>query len=297
MKFSIGLFAAVSAVDPEFELPEICDDYAAASENFVNCWKPSGHFLGDRSMYYNGTIDYYLQMNNGGECGFQYIDTNLSLVNKTCTFTPADVDNGSYDVGNAIFVAKGADAGPHDIVGFDITGDFNYVQKWDVTFNYSRDFNEKLDRYVDELNYANQHNSTQPEPFTYDRTYDCINDILSFSPPTVENCQDNGEPYKGYAIMFTNQHAGDKNNNYAIANYHKGIGTGHVFTVSINKPCQNWGFTEHDSNQATIQMVIQDENECVFTVTVGANHGAQFFYFQGSVDEGVIDFFDDVIIA
>ena len=293
MKFSIGLFAAVSAVDPEFELPEICDDYAAASENFVNCWKPSGHFLGDRSMYYNGTIDYYLQMNNGGECGFQYIDTDLSLVNKTCEFTPAFDNN--YVVGNAVFVPKGASATPgvQEIVGLDMTGDFNYVQKWDVLFNWEQDFNEKLGIYVDAVKAANENNSTQPEPFSYDRTYACAAEIGAFNPPTEFNCRDNGAPYADYAIMITNQHAGDKNNNYAIANYG---GEGSAFTVQITgKSCQKWGFTPHDPNQATISFV-QTENDCIFNVLID-NAAAQLFYFQGSVDEGVIDFFNDVTIA
>ena len=298
MKLSIGLFAAVSAVgtdDPAFERPAICNEYDGTfvnSDNIVNCWSPSGHFASVHND--NGTEVSYYQTNDGGECGFQYIDTELSLVNKTCTFVPADVD-GSYDIGNAVFVAKGPNAAPNEIVGFDITGDFNYVQKWDVQFNFADEFNQELNDYIDAVDYANKNNSTQPEPFSFDKTYACANEIENLTPPS--NCQDNGRPYQGYAIMFTNQHAGDKNNNYAIANYHQGIGTNHVFSVSINKPCQQWGFTEHDPNQGTIQMLVQDANECMFTVTVGENHGAQLFYFQGSIDEGVIDFFNDVTIA
>merc|ERR1712187_814980 len=124
--------------------------------------------------------------------------------------------------------------------------------------------------------------TTQPDPFTYERVYDCYPETAGFVAPSDRNCDDLGAPYSDYAIMFTNQQAEDPNNNYAIANYHKGIGTDHVFTVKINKPCQNWGFTEHDSSQATIQMVVQDSSECIFTVTVGVNHGARLFYFQGS---------------
>ena len=287
MKLSIGLFAAVSAVDSEFELPATCSDYAGVSTNFVNCWKPSGHFGTE-----NGTAG-FVQQNDGGECGFQYIDTGLSLVNKTCGFNPAFTDN--YTVGNGVFVAKGA-TNANQIVGLEITGDFNYAQKWDVTFDWTQDFNEKLDAYVAAVDEANKQNTTQPEPFTYERVYDCYPETAGFVAPSDRNCQDLGAPYADYAIMFTNQQAEDPNNNYAIANYHKGIGTGHVFTVSINKSCEKWGFTAHDPNQATIQ-VVEFLNECIFTVTVGENHGARLFYFQGSVDDGVIDFINDVTIA
>jgi len=291
MKLSIGLFAAASAVgtdDPAFETPSpLCDAYVAKSENYVNCWSPSGHFGTE-----NGTVG-FVQQNEGGECGFQYIDTEYSIVNKTCSFTPAFDDN--YTVGNAVFVAKG-DSFYNQIVGFDITGDFNFVQKWDVTFNWTQDFNDKLDAYVAAVDEANKQNTTLPEPFTYERVYDCYPETAGFVAPSDRNCDDLGAPYSDYAIMFTNQQAEDPNNNYAIANYHQGIGTGHVFTVSINKSCEKWGFTAHDPNQATIQ-VVKFLNECIFTVTVGENHGARLFYFQGSVDDGVIDFINDVTIA
>ena len=294
MKLSIGLFAAVSAVDPEFELPKICGDYAAISPYFVNCWSPSGHFA-SQAEGLNGTehSDWFFQTNEGGECGFQYIDTDLSLVNKTCEFTPAFDNN--YVVGNAVFVPKGASATPgvQEIVGFDITGDFNYVQKWDVLFNWEQDFNLKLGKYIAEVEEANKNNGTEPEPFSYDRTYGCAAEIGAFNPPTFSNCIDSGAPYADYAIMITNQHAGDKNNNYAIANYG---GEGDVFTVTIkDKTCSTWGFTAHDANQATLT-VDQIDSDCVITIEVG-NAAAQLLYFQGSVDEGVIDFFNDVTIA
>ena len=300
MKLSIGIFAAVSAVDPEFERPEACDEYDNTlrfdrlTKNYVNCWSPSGHFNG---VHVNGTINYFEQVNSGGECGFQYIDTELSLVNKTCVFGRAQVD-GSYEIGNGVFVPKGPGASPFEIVGLDITGDFNYVQKWDVTFNWEEEFNQQLDAYVDAVNEANKHNTTQPEPFTFDKTYACAAEIGNFLPPSVEGCRDSSPrgPYEQYAIMITNQQAGDKNNNYAIANY-RGNTSDNVFTVQINKPCRNWGFTELDPNQATIEMIVQNENECTFVVTVGEHKATQLFYFQGSIDEGVIDFFNDITIA
>ena len=95
--------------------------------------------------------------------------------------------------------------------------------------------------------------------------------------------------------MITNQHAEDKNNNYAIANYQGELGEGNTFTVTINKPCTEYGFTEHDSNQVDLTWNSQTP-ACEFVVTV-KNPSAQLFYFQGSVDEGVIDFFKDVTIA
>merc|ERR1712187_871537 len=152
-------------------------------------------------------------------------------------------------------------------VGLDMTGDFNYVQKWDVEFNWTQDFNDKLDAYVAAVNEANEQNTTLPEPFTYERVYDCYPETAAFVAPSADptdgNCQDLGAPYADYAIMFTNQHAGDDNNNYAIANYQ----IADTFTVQINKPCQKWGFTPHDQNQATIDFVVRNENECTFTVT------------------------------
>ena len=291
MKLSIGFFAAVSANNPS----KSCNDYVAISPDFFNCWNPSGHFESQNST------EGFIQTNPGGECGFDYLAGNsldavdaddFSIVNKTCSFVPADVD-GSYVVTNAVFVAKGA-AGPNQIVGFEgITGNFEYIQKWDVEFNWELDFNTKLGEYVAAVDEANKQNTTLPEPFSYDRVYDCAAEIGAFVPPSEANCQDNGAPYTDYAIMFTNQHAGDENNNYAIANYQ----IADTFTVQINKPCQKWGFTPHDQNQGTIDFVVRNENECTFTVTLGPNTAAQLFYFQGSIDEGVIDFFDDITIA
>ena len=293
MKLSIGLFAAASAVgtdDPAFETPSpLCDDYVAESENYVNCWKPSGHFGTE-----NGTVG-FVQQNDGGECGFQYIDAGLSLVNKTCDFTPAAVD-GSYTVGNGVFVAKGA-SNANQIVGLDMTGDFNYVQKWDVEFDWTQDFNEKLDAYVAAVDEANKQNTTLPEPFTYERVYDCKPDTPAFVAPSDANCQDLGAPYADYAIMFTNQHAGDANNNYAIANYQGEMGEGNTFTIAIKgKTCETWGFTAHDVNQATLTVEGDVGGDCVINVLVG-NPSAQLFYFQGSIDNGVIDFVNDVVIA
>jgi len=296
MKLSIGLFAAASAVgtdDPAFETPSpLCDAYVAKSENYVNCWSPSGHFGTE-----NGTVG-FVQQNEGGECGFQYIDTEYSIVNKTCSFTPAFDEN--YTVGNGVFVAKGATY-DNQIVGLDMTGDFNYVQKWDVYFDWTQDFNEKLDAYVAAVNEANEQNTTQPEPFTYERVYDCQPETAAFVAPSDDpadpnkNCEDLGAPYADYAIMFTNQHAEDKNNNYAIANYQGGIGEGNAFTISINQPCTKYGFTAHDNNQVDFE-IKSSSPSCDILVTV-KNPAAQLFYFQGSIDEGVIDFFNDVTIA
>jgi len=300
MKLSIGLFAAASAVgtdDPAFETPSpLCDDYVALSENYVNCWSPSGHF----SSFHveNATQPSWEQTNSGGECGFQYIDTGLSLVNKTCVFNPAFSSN--YDVGNAVFVAKGKDDG--SIVGFDITGDFNYVQKWDVTFDWSDEFNYEINAYVDAVNAANKANTTLPEPFTFDKTYDCVAEISNFVAPNdsgnpdFDNCKDSnddGSAYGDYAIMITNQHAEDKNNNYAIANYG---GEDNTFTINIDGSCNDYGFTAHDSNQVTmVKLDTAPADKCIYQVTV-KNPAAQLFYFQGSIDEGVIDFINGIDI-
>ena len=288
MKLSIGLFAAASAVgtdDPAFETPSpLCDAYVAKSENYVNCWSPSGHFGTE-----NGTVG-FVQQNEGGECGFQYIDTEYSIVNKTCSFTPAFDEN--YTVGNAVFVAKG-DSFYNQIVGLDITGDFNFVQKWDVEFNWTQDFNDKLDAYVAAVNEANEQNTTLPEPFTYERTYECEPETAAFNPPSDANCEDLGAAYGEYAIMFTNQHAEDKNNNYAIANYG---GEDNTFTINIDGSCNDYGFTEHDSNQVTmVKLDTAPADKCIYQVTV-KNPAAQLFYFQGSIDEGVIDFINGIDI-
>ena len=317
MKLSIGLFAAASAVgtdDPAFERPEICSDLDA---NYVNCWKPYGHFsnvatVSDGNSTESVHSDWFRQTNDGGECGFQYIDGSESYVNKTCsTFTP--IPGAELVVGNAFFVAKGSQE--NSIVGFDITGDINIVQKWDVTFDFSQDFNLKLAAHIDAIEEANENNSTQPEPFSYDETFPCFDLTNSYAPGIqarlelesefspevlvpffpISDCFDSnpdGSAYSDYAIMFTNQHAGDKNNNYAIANYGE---SGNFFTVKINgKSCVNWGFTPHDPHQATIQ-IVQNQGDCVFNVIVD-NAAAQLLYFQGSVDEGVIDFINDVQI-
>jgi len=300
MKLSIGLFAAASAVgtdDPAFETPSpLCDNYVAASENYVNCWSPSGHF--ESFHVENATQPSWRQVNDGGECGFQYIDTELSLVNKTCTFAPPNLDNGSYDVGNAVFVAKGSDNGK--IVGFDITGDFNYVQKWDVYFDDSDEFNYEINAYVDAVNAANKANTTLPEPFTFNKPYDCAAEVVdNWEAPSAFNCKasnEDGSAYGEYAIMFTNQHAEDKNNNYAIANYQGELGEGNTFTISIDGSCDDYGFTPHDANQATmVKIENAPADKCVYQVTIG-NPSAQLFYFQGSIDVGVIDFFNGIDI-
>ena len=169
MKLSIGLFAAVNAVADDFERPKICSDLNA---NYVNCWKPYGHF-GNIAGSFNGT-DYetFGQQNEGGECGFQYRDSSFSMVNQTCTgFQP--IEGAELVVDNAVFVPKGSYNGQqYDVVGFDITGEVNIVQKWDVTFDFTNDFNNLLSNFTIALDYANDYNLTAPE-FSYDRTFDC----------------------------------------------------------------------------------------------------------------------------
>ena len=92
------------------------------------------------------------------------------MVNQTCTgFQP--IESAELVVGNAVFVPKGAYiGGEYVVVGFDITGDVNIVQKWDVTFDFSQDFNNQLNEYTLALDYANDYNLTLPEQFSYDRT-------------------------------------------------------------------------------------------------------------------------------
>ena len=104
MKLSVGLFAASSAVgtdDPAFERPETCDQL---SEKVVTCWKPYGQFGTE-----NSTAG-FTQLNEGDECGFQYIDSSFSMVNQTCTgFQP--IESAELVVGNAVFVPKGSYSG------------------------------------------------------------------------------------------------------------------------------------------------------------------------------------------
>ena len=121
-----------------------------------------------------------------------------------------------------------------DVVGFDITGDVNIVQKWDVTFDFSQDFNNQLNEYTLALDYANDYNLTLPEQFSYDRTFNCwawieknadrtpngnlgaqftdpTERTVPFSPITGDKCNDSnpdGSAFADYAIMITNQRRG-----------------------------------------------------------------------------------------
>ena len=117
---------------------------------------------------------------------------------------------------------------------------------------------------------------------------------VEFSPITDADCNNSnpdGSAFADYAIMITNQHAEDKNNNYAIANYG---GVDNVFTITIDGSCNDYGFTEHDSNQATmVKLENAPADKCVYQVTV-KNPAAQLFYFQGSIDVGIIDFFNGI---
>jgi len=276
MKLSIGLVAVVTAVPDDFEQPAACGDLGP---NFVNCWQP----FSDLGWCSQNLTDY----TQTGECGFQYKD-GQSMQNATCTGFSQNIDGFTLDWGNAAFVAKGVNNN-NDIVGLDFSGDVNIIGKWDVEFNECPEYTDELETYVAALNEANENNSTKPDPFTWEEpANNCFfpdNELATvFTPPT---CTFNADGYYSeYAIMITNQHAGDANNNYAIANYG---GKDNVFTVTLNKPCQNTGFSLHDENQADLAI----ENEAtvcnlIFTVKKGQ---AQLLYFQGTVDEGVVDFF------
>lgn len=274
MKLSIALFAAASAVDSDFERPAICSDLP---DEYTNCWKPYGHFATQ-----NGTAG-FVQTNTGGECGFQY--QGGSLVNQTCSVTP--LAGASFEAGNAAFVAVGTG----NIVGFDLSGDINIVQSWDITFDFEQDFNDKLDAYVAAVNDANEYNTTLPEEFSYDRTGDCGFSgagVSGFSAPVCAPSNNDGSAYDGFAIMITNQHLGDPNNNYAIANY---PGKDQTFTVTLNVACPN-GVTAHDENAFTVQM--RDNSICQFTVDV-QNGRAELFYFQGETS-ALVDFFNVEIV-
>jgi len=270
MKLSIALFAAASAVDSDFERPAICADLP---DSYVNCWKPSGHFATQ-----NGTVG-FVQTNTGGECGFQY--QGGSLVNKTCSV--GALAGANFEAGNAAFVAVDT----KELVGFDLSGDINIVQSWDIEFDFESDFNDKLNAYVAAVNDANEYNTTLPEEFSYDRTGDCgfsAAGVAGFTAPSCTDSNPDGSAYTGFAIMVTNQHAGDANNNYAIANY---PGKDETFTVTLNVACPN-GVTAHDENAFTVTVV--DTNICQFTVDV-SNGRAELFYFQGET-QPLVDFFN-----
>jgi len=285
MKLSIGLVAVVTAVPDDFEQPAACADLG---EDFVNCWQPHS----DLGWCSQNLTDY----TQTGECGFQYKD-GQSMTNATCKGFASNINGFTFDWGNAAFVAKGdlnnPIASPGDVVGLDFSGDVNIVGKWNVEFNECPKYEEELQNYVDALNYANENNSTKPAAFTWEEpANNCFfpdNELSGFfTPPT---CSFNaGGYYDQYAIMITNQHAGDANNNYAIANYG---GKGNSFTVQLNKPCTKHEFTLHDNNQATLN-VVNKETTCDLIIDVVKGQ-AQLLYFQGSVDEGVVDFWDVVI--
>jgi len=290
MKLSIGLVAVVTAVPDDFEQPEACLDLG---EEFVNCWQPHS----DLGWCDKNLTDY----TQTGECGFQY--KGDSMTNATCKGFNSNIDGFTFDWGNAAFVAKGdqygdvADNG--DVVGLDFSGDVNIVGKWNVEFNECPEYKDELANYVAALNDANENNTTKPAPFTWEEpanycyfpNKELVDSVEQyFTPPT---CNYNaGGYYNQYAIMITNQHAGDANNNYAIANYG---GKGSSFSVNFpGKSCVDYGFTLHDNNQADLQ-VLNAETDCTLFITVEKGQ-AQLLYFQGSLDEGVVDFFDGVTI-
>jgi len=285
MKLSIGLVAVVTAVPDDFEQPAVCADLGP---NFVNCWQP----FSDLGWCSQNLTDY----TQTGECGFQYKD-GQSMQNATCIGFSANIDGFTFDWGNAAFVAKGINNNGA-VVGLDFSGEVNIVGKWDVEFNECPEYNEARINYVKELNEANENNTTKPEPFTWELPADdCFfnnNELANvFTPPSCS--YDPNGYYSEYAIMITNQHAGDPNNNYAIANYG---GKDNVFTVTLGGPCYEHPPTPHDANQAEIQFLSEDDKAtCTFVVTVLKGQ-AQLFYFQGCLDNGQnVDFFNGVTIV
>jgi len=278
MKLSIGLVAVVTAVPDGFEQPAACADLG---DDFVNCWQP----FSDLGWCDNMNLTDYTQT---GECGFQYKD-GQSMQNATCTGFSQNIDGFTLEWGNAAFVAKGVNNN-NDIIGLDFSGDVNIIGKWNVEFDECPEYNQARSDYVKALNEANENNTTKPAPFTWELPADdCFfndNELANvFTPPTCT--YDPNGYYNEYAIMITNQHAGDPNNNYAIANYG---GKDSVFTVTLNKACQNTGFSVHDENQADLAIENEDTVcNLIFTVKKGQ---AQLLYFQGTVDEGVVNFFD-----
>ena len=256
--------------DSDFERPDLCSEL---SDNYINCWAPSGRFETQNAT------EGFIQTNTDGQCGFQW--QGGSLVNKTCTITT--IAGANFEAGNAAFVAVDT----KQLVGFDLSGDINIVQSWDIAFDFEQDFNEQLDAYVAAVNEANKYNTTLPEEFSYTRTGDCgFNgaDVTGFTPPVCTDSNPDGTAYTGFAIMVTNQHAGDANNNYAIANT---PGMDSTFTVTLNVACPN-GVTAHDANAWTVTVV--DTTICQFTVDV-LNGRAELFYFQGETVP-LVDFFN-----
>jgi len=291
MKLSIGLVAVVTAVPDDFPQPKACEDLG---EEFVNCWQPHsdlGICYGAKAS--NGTID----TTQTGECGFQY--KGGSMQNSTCSFVQSTIPGFTFDWGNAAFVAKGLNNNG-DVVGLDFSGDINIVGKWNVEFDECEEYFSELDAYVDALNEANENNTTKPAAFTWENPADyCYfpnKELVTsveqyFTPPT---CQYNPDGYYSeYAIMITNQHAGDANNNYAIANYG---GKGSAFTVNFPmQSCTQHGFTLHDNNQADLQ-ILNADTDCTLFISVKKGQ-AQLLYFQGTLDDGkVVDFFNGVTI-
>ena len=292
MKLSIGLVAVVTAVPDDFEQPEACLDLG---EDFVNCWQPHS----DLGWCSQNRTDY----TQTGECGFQYKD-GQSMTNATCKGFDHNINGFTFDWGNAAFVAKvdTDEVSSGDVVGLDFSGDVNIVGKWNVQFNECPQYEDELANYVAALNDANENNTTKPAPFTWEEPAnycyfdeekgDLLVDNGYFTPPT---CTYNADGYYSeYAIMITNQHAGDANNNYAIANYG---GKDNVFTVSLGGSCHEHPPTPHDANQAEITFLSEaDKDSCTFVVTVLKGQ-AQLFYFQGTLDNNAVVNFWDVTIA
>jgi len=293
MKLSIAFFAAVSAVPSDFPLPDECNVLAGAfGDDFpglVNCW----FAYPNPSDFLNDTIP--VEPSTGyGNCGFQW--KGGSMTNSTCTgFEFTTVNDASLMIGNAAFVAKGYNK--NQIVGLDMSGDLNIIQSWEVNQFDADTINDEEKAFYDAKTAAleEQINITGTDldgdfDFVGKSFEGCKVGDITFTPPKC--VYDADGYYTDYAIMITNQHAGDANNNYAIANYG---GKGSQFTVNFpNQACDKYGFSLHDENQAELQ-VLKADSDCTLLISVDKGQ-AQLLYFQGSLNEGVVDFFDGVNI-
>ena len=304
MKLSVAILGAASAVSGDFELPEICEDLAVSFGDgdpfgVVNCWAsfPERPDSSEVDFFGNNTVNLDPPANAvPGECGFQY--KGGSMMNSTCYGFKA-IDGAYVMIGNGAFVAKGVSDG-NVIVGLDFSGDINIIQSWPQDVEDAEAVLDKQDKYLADLR-ANaklepdappfeQTFSWQKEPANICGFYNDFQDQGLFFPPFCRQNEDGY--YKDYAIMITNQHARDANNNYAIANYG---GAGSIFSVNFpNQACDEFGFSLHDENQADLQ-ILKADYDCtlVFAVKKGQ---AQLLYFQGSLNQGVVDFWDGVTI-
>lgn len=294
MKLSIAFFAAVSAVPSDFPLPDECNvlsnefkapGFYKSFDGLVNCW----FAYPNPSDFINDTIP--VEPSSGyGNCGFQW--KGGSMQNSTCEgFAPALVNNANWMIGNAAFMAKGANS-KNEIVGLDMSGDLNIIQSWEVESTDADFINEQEKAFYDAKTKAleEQQNITGTDldgDFDFvGKSYEgCKVSEIAFNPPKCKKLPDGY--YPDFAIMITNQHAGDDQNNYAIANYGN---KGDVITVTLGNYCED--VTAHDENQCSVQ--IQNKADCTFTAEV-LNGRAQLFYFQTQGMPENVDFYKVVI--